>query len=492
MLELLIQIILVLYASISIVLFVYSCVEFSLLISFLFRKKSHQLKEWEELPRVTIQLPLYNETYVVERLIDTVVKMDYPKELLDIQVLDDSTDDTEEKAQKKVAFYQEKGIDIQYIRREDRYGFKAGALDYGMEFSKGDFIAIFDADFLPEQDFLQKVMGYFNDENVGVVQTRWGYTNKNYSLLTRLQTIILNTHFTVEQEGRNSSGAYINFNGTAGVWRKYCIYDSGGWMADTLTEDLDLSFRAQVRGWKFNYVRSIESPSELPVTLAGFKSQQFRWTKGAAECARKNLPMLWRVKGQKFWAKWIGSFHLLNSSVYLVVLGFVLLSFPLTYALQHISETSWLWSLIPLFLTSNLLLLCVFLGGNAVYGAKKWWEWLLFPFLFLSFLTVNLGISLYMSLGVIEGYIGKKSAFIRTPKFNVDRKKKLEKQHKYEKTKLAPIVFVEALIALYGGFQIAYAASVGDIFAMCFAIMFTTGFTYNVIASIYYTRTGGN
>jgi len=412
-----------LYVIISSLLLIYSLVEFTLLLNFLFRKNKHERKEWDELPHVTIQLPMYNESYVVERLIDRIVELNYPKDKLEIQILDDSTDDTIEKAKTKVAFYQEQGFDIQYIQREDRAGFKAGALDYGLKSAKGEFVAIFDADFLPDVDFLMKAIPYFSHEKVGVVQSRWTYLNENYSFLTRLQTVILNTHFSVEQGGRNASGAYINFNGTAGIWRKSCIADAGGWQADTLTEDLDLSFRAQIKGWKFAYVHEIESPSELPVTLPAYRAQQFRWSKGAAECVRKNVRKLIKDKRPTAWAKLIGSFHLLNSSVYLIVVSIILLSFPLSIAINQLPADSWIYNLFHVFLGTNILLLLVFAGGNISASKNKLIGIITFPFIFISFLMVNMGMSVYMALGVIEGYLGKKSEFVRTPKFNINADK---------------------------------------------------------------------
>lgn len=481
--------ILIIYLLVCSVLFVYSTVEFSLLINYLFRKPKRSKKEWEEWPIVTIQLPVYNEAYVIERLIDRIAEINYPCDKLEIQVLDDSTDDTSEKAKERVQHYREKGLDIHYIRRDDRAGFKAGALDYGLRTARGEFIAIFDADFLPDPNFLMDTLPYFSEANIGVVQSRWTYINEDYSLLTRVQTVMLNTHFSVEQEGRNSSGAYINFNGTAGVWRRECINDAGGWMADTLTEDLDLSFRAQMKGWKFTYAIEIESPSELPITFPGYKTQQFRWAKGAAECARKIIPNLWRSKTTSLWAKWVGSFHLLNSSVFLVVLSFILLSFPVCYSLQQLPEDTIFRWLMKGFVVSNILLLAVFVGGNFIDTKRSWFSILTFPFVFIGFLIVNMGVSLYMSLGVVEGYLGKKSEFIRTPKFNVVGKN-TDSVAKYTRVRITPLFIMESLIFVYGIFQWCYAYSVGDVFAMVFASMFTVGFGYTVAATLYYsTRT---
>lgn len=479
-------VIIFLYIAVCTVLLVYSVVEFSLLISTLFRKENHQKRTWDQWPNVTVQLPVYNEAYVIERLIDCVAQLDYPKDKLQIQVLDDSTDETSEKARVKVEMYAKTGLDIEYIQRPHRQGFKAGALDFGLQTAKGEFIAIFDADFLPAPDFLLRAIPYFSGDEVGVVQSRWTYVNERYSFLTRIQTIMLNTHFSIEHSGRNRSGAFINFNGTGGIWRRTCIENAGGWMSDTLTEDLDLSFRAQMKGWKFVYVREIESPSELPITYPGYKTQQFRWAKGAAECARKNIPQLLRSKATSFWAKWIGCFHLLNSSVFFVVLGFILFSFPLTYALAHLPQEHYLKSVLNVFMISNILLFAVFVGGIALTPRKHWSSILLFPFTFLGFLIVNMGVALYMSLGVIEGYLGKKSEFVRTPKFNVNGQKK-DDVGKYTRVKVTPLFLMEVLLFAYAIFQIWYAIHVGDTFAIAFASMFTLGLGYNVVATIYYS-----
>ena len=475
------------YVIISTLLLIYSLVEFTLLLNFLFRKNVHERKKWEELPHVTIQLPMYNESYVVERLIDRIVELNYPKDKLEIQVLDDSTDDTIDKAKAKVDFYQDQGFDIQYIQREDRAGFKAGALDYGLKSAKGEFVAIFDADFMPDVNFLMDAIPYFSSNNIGVVQSRWTYLNENYSFLTRLQTIILNTHFSVEQGGRNASGAYINFNGTAGIWRKACIADAGGWQADTLTEDLDLSFRAQIKGWKFAYIQEIESPSELPITLPAYRAQQFRWSKGAAECVRKNVRMLIKDKRPSAWAKLIGSFHLLNSSVYLIVVCFILLSFPVSLAIDQLPQDSWIYYLFPVFLCTNLLLLMVFAGGNIMSAKNKILGAITFPFIFIAFLIVNMGMSVYMALGVMEGYLGKKSEFVRTPKFNITGQKPTGERKKYSRIQITPLLLIETLFMGYGIFQIIYHSASGNIPMIIFASAFTFGFAYNVISTVYHS-----
>ncbi|MEY3312305.1 MAG: hypothetical protein RL348_1654, partial [Bacteroidota bacterium] len=247
--------------------------------------------EW---PQVTIQLPVFNEVYVVERLVKAVCEMEYPIDKLEIQLLDDSTDETVEVSRRIVSEYSSKGFDIKHIHRIDRSGFKAGALKSGLETAKGEYVGIFDADFVPNTDFLQKTIPHFQNAEIGMVQTRWEHLNEDYSYLTRAQALALDGHFVIEQQVRNKAGFFINFNGTAGIWRKSCIEDAGNWHADTLAEDLDLSYRAQLRGWKFMFLNDVTSPAELPADINGLKTQQFRWTKGAVETAIKLLPMVWK------------------------------------------------------------------------------------------------------------------------------------------------------------------------------------------------------
>ena len=286
--------IIVIYTIAITLLFFYCIMQLSLAIHYIRYKRRIKAEEEtfkipeSEYPMVTVQLPVYNELYVVERLIDAVVKFDYPKDKLEIQLLDDSTDESFEIARKKVEFYQQQGINIIQVKRPVRKCYKAGALEYGMHTAKGEYLAIFDADFVPYPDFLKKTIPHFlTDEKIGVVQARWEHINKDYSILTKMQAFALDMHFTVEQQGRNAAGYFINFNGTAGIWRRTCIDDAGGWNSDTLTEDLDLSYRAQLKGWKFKYVEDVVAPAELPTDMNALKSQQFRWNKGGAETARK-------------------------------------------------------------------------------------------------------------------------------------------------------------------------------------------------------------
>ena len=320
------------YLLTMLLLFLYSMGQLHLTLAYLKARKKEQVEipEINSYPFVTVQLPVYNEKYVVERLIDTVYQLDYPKDLLEIQVLDDSTDETVELIANKVAHHRKNGILIEHVQRADRSGFKAGALAYGLTQAKGEYVAIFDADFVPSKDFLLKTIPHFENKEIGVVQTRWGHLNRNYSLFTKIQAFALNAHFSVEQTGRNYSNSFINFNGTAGVWRKACIEDAGGWSADTLTEDLDLSYRAQMKGWKFKFLEEVETLAELPILMPAIKSQQYRWNKGAAETAVKNLKKVW--KGSfPFKTKIHATFHLLNSSIFVLLLFGGIFSLPVLY-----------------------------------------------------------------------------------------------------------------------------------------------------------------
>jgi len=418
-------------------------------------------------PAVTVQLPVYNERYVIERLVAAVVAFDYPRELLEIQLLDDSTDDTVEIIARKVDEYSAQGFDLKHIRRHDRAGFKAGALAHGLTLARGEFIAIFDADFVPEPEYLKKSLPYFSDAEVGVVQSRWGHLNENYSLITRMQAFGLDAHFTVEQVGRSAGGHFINFNGTAGVWRKSTITDAGGWSADTLTEDLDLSYRAQQRGWRFVYLEDLVSPAELPVTLPAVKSQQYRWTKGAAECARKNLGNVWRSPELSFATKWYASFHLLNSSIFVATLLIALLSVPML-ALR----LGWSWLT---FFQLSLIIMGVFYWTAFRRRGGTFGEFIVaFP----TFLTIMLGLSLHNAVAVIEGYLGRKTPFVRTPKFNVNQRGDRWQANAYVVHKIPPLTWVEWGLVFYflGGIVLGFVTH--NYSALAFHTVLVLGFGF--------------
>lgn len=423
-------------------------------------------------PLVTIQLPIYNEKYVIERLIDAVSKLEYPKHKLEIQVLDDSTDETTEIIQKKIDQLKNTGLDIKLIHRKDRTGFKATALDNGFHLASGEFITIFDADFIPEPDFLKKTIPYFKDHSIGVVQTRWGHINKDYSMLTKLQAFGLDAHFSIEQVARNSAGSFINFNGTCGVWRKKCIDDAGGWKFDTLTEDLDLSYNAQLKGWKFKYLENISTPGELPIMMQAIKSQQYRWNKGGAETARK---IFWRVLTSdfSFTNKVHAFFHLFNSSVFVGILVAAFLSIPMLFIKSNHPEINWLFNLGVIFLFGFMsIALFYWVATKQFYPNARKTFFGLFP----SFLIVSMGLSLHNGLAVIEGLIGIKTPFIRTPKFNINLKNVSWKNNDYIKPTVSILTVLEGLLSLYFIFGIATGIYLHENVLIIFHIMLALGF----------------
>ncbi len=408
----------------------------------------HKIEGEENWPVVTVQLPVYNEKYVIERLIDCIVRLDYPKSKLEIQILDDSNDETTSLAEEKVKEYSALGFDIKVVRRPIRKGYKAGALQYGLDHCKGEFIAIFDADFLPNDQFLKITIPHFNDKEIGVVQTKWEHINQSYSLLTELQAFQLNVHFTIEQTGREAAGYLLQFNGTAGVWRKRTIEDAGGWQADTLTEDLDLSYRAQIKKWKIHYLEDLGSPAELPAEMNGLKSQQYRWMKGGAETAKKMMPAVWRSSlslPQKFHA----TIHLLSSAVFLFVFVLGVFSVPLIYFLEL---NKWNSNIFSFFLIGLLSIFSVYYVANVksswheLSGLKSFFKFLI---LFPLFLSLSMGLSLHNSIAVLQGYLGKKSPFVRTPKFNIKSLKDSISQRSYLNYKLNWTTISEGILCLY-------------------------------------------
>ena len=404
-------------------IFTYSIIQFTLIINYLrSRKRIKVYPKLTEYPMVTVQLPVYNEKYVIERLLNAVIAFDYPADKFEIQVLDDSTDETTEIIQQKIEELKAAGstVDLQLIRRPERTGFKAGALAYGLTIAKGEFIPIFDADFVPSPDFLKQTIPHFQNPKVGVVQTRWTHLNAEYSLLTKLQAFGLDAHFFIEQGGRNANEHYINFNGTAGVWRKTTIEDAGGWSADTLTEDLDLSYRAQMKKWEFVYREDIGSPAELPVAMNAIKSQQYRWMKGGAECFVKNARKLLNNSGVRGVDKFHGFFHLLNSSVFTAVLLLALLSILVMFMTINNPVLYNLFKWTAIF-QINWLILGTFYWISFRYQGKSvaafFWR-------FFWFLTFMMGLSLHNSIAVFEGWMGRKTPFVRTPKFGAGDWKK--------------------------------------------------------------------
>ncbi|MEN8928726.1 MAG: cellulose synthase family protein, partial [Flavobacteriales bacterium] len=435
-----------------------------------------EFADTDEIPMVTVQLPVYNELYVIERLIDCCAQFNYPADKLEIQVLDDSTDETVEIISKRVAHWKNQGVDIHHIQRPERVGFKAGALDYGMNICKGEFIAIFDADFVPEKDFLLKTIPYFQDQEIGVVQTRWEHINKEYSLLTKLQAFALDAHFSVEQGGRNAAGHFINFNGTAGVWRKLAIEDGGGWKADTLTEDLDLSYRSQLKGWKFLFKEEIGSPAELPAEMNSLKAQQYRWTKGAAECTVKNLAKVMKHDKYHFWTKINAIFHLMNSFLFIAIFIIAMLSIPLFIIKQQHPELQTFFNFATISLFSFAVIGVMYFTSFAKSYDNKGIAFLHFMYYFPLFLSFSMGLSFHNSIAVIEGYAGKKTPFVRTPKFNLNKKSGNWKGTVYSKTKIKWVTIVEGLLSSYFIYGIFLCFSWGDYGMLPFFFLLSLGF----------------
>jgi len=472
--------VIILYSLSLLFIFLFSLGQLHLTWHYLRAKKKNKNSFEDKLssfPSVTVQLPIYNEKYVVNRLIDAVCEFDYPTDKLEIQVLDDSTDETVDIVKSKVEYWKNRGIDISHIRRDSREGFKAGALQYGLEISKGEFITIFDADFLPEKDFLHRTLSQFK-EGVGLVQTRWGHLNKDYSILTRLQAFGLDAHFSIEQTGRRHAGSFINFNGTGGVWRKECIYDAGGWSADTLTEDLDLSYRAQMKGWKFEFLENCEAPAELPVIMSAIKSQQYRWNKGAAETAKKNLTKVLRSK-ISFTSKVHAVFHLFNSSVFVCLLIASVLSIPMLFIKEANPELSLLFDLGSVFLIGFFSIAFFYWTASKQFYPEKTFS--SFIKVFPVFLTVSMGLSLHNGIAVMEGLFGFKSPFIRTPKFNIRKKGEKWQGNQYIKPKINITTLLEGLLSIYFIFGIAAGIYLHDWGLIIFHVMLTLGF-----ASVFY------
>jgi cellulose synthase/poly-beta-1,6-N-acetylglucosamine synthase-like glycosyltransferase len=378
-----------------------------------------QQPKWQgDLPRILLQLPIYNERYVIDRLLNAVAQLDYPQELLTIQLLDDSTDETSVIAAATIAKWARQGVKIDHIRRIDRRGYKAGAMQAGMKLDNSEFITIFDADFIPRPEFLKQIIGYFNDSKIGMVQTRWEHLNGEYSLLTKLLSFAIDAHFSVEQGGRQAAHSFINFNGTAGMWRRKAIEEAGGWEDDCLTEDLDLSFRAQLLGWHFLFVEGIGTPSELPAQMSAIRTQQFRWTKGAAETGKKILSHLWSSK-YSLLTKVIGSFHMLNSFVFpfMLLLSVIVIFYPFVFGEQAEARLVPISILLSIALAAILFMYWTAHTFGQFKSEKKGTVNILFrAFLFMMMIS---GLSLHNGLAVLQGMIGRVTPFVRTPKLNV-------------------------------------------------------------------------
>lgn len=434
-----------------------------------------------ELPRVTVQLPIFNELYVVERLLESVSKLNYPRELLDIQVLDDSTDETRELSAKLADELRTRGFDITHIHRTDRTGFKAGALENGLRSAKGEFIFILDADFVPSPDVLLKTVHFFADPKVGMIQTRWGHLNRTYSLLTRVQAMFLDGHLLLEQTGRNRSGRFINFNGTAGVWRKSCIVDAGGWHHDTLTEDLDLSYRAQLKGWNFVFLPDLVTPAELPVDMNGFKSQQHRWTKGSIQTCKKLLPAVWGAD-LPLKVKLEATMHLTSNYAFLLLAAICILMQP---SLTVTADGSWgLWRTllldIPIFITGSLPAFVFYIVSQRELYPRSWWREVLY---LPALLALTIGLAVNNAWAVIQGMFGVTGEFTRTPKYGVQTRTQSWKKAKYSVAKnLLP--FIEIAFAAYFIYFFVHEVAFHNWLAVPFLALFASGFTYVSLCSL--------
>src|SRR5216117_1801208 len=468
------------YLSVLIGLSAYGIHRYFIIYLFLKNRKREPVpdRQFEQLPKVTVQLPIFNEIYVVERLLRSVSELDYPRELLEIQVLDDSTDDTREIVSSCTAELRGRGFNVQRIHRVDRTGFKAGALAIGLEAAEGEFVCILDADFVPQKDLLKRTIHYFTDPKVGMIQTRWGHLNRGYSLLTRMQAIFLDGHLLLEQTARSRSGRFFNFNGTAGLWRRSCIEQSGGWQADTLCEDLDLSYRAQLAGWKFIFLPDVVTPAELPVDMNGFKSQQHRWTKGSIQTCKKLLPEIWRIK-LPMPIKLEATGHLVSNFAYLLLACLVVLLHPSTGGPQ----SGWVRTLlidVPIFLTASVSVAVFYICAQRELHPRTWMkEIMLLPCL----LALGVGLSLNNARAVLEAVFNHKSDFTRTPKYGIERRSQPWRSCKYRPVKSA-LPLAELAFAIYFTYFLWFAIMHRQFFSVPFLLMFQGGFLYVCLSSL--------
>jgi cellulose synthase/poly-beta-1,6-N-acetylglucosamine synthase-like glycosyltransferase len=430
-------------------------------------------------PLVTIQLPIYNEMYVVDRLVDAVCAIDYPADRLEIQVLDDSTDETREIAELAVRRQAARGFDIRYLHRTDRVGYKAGALEEGLKSARGEFVAIFDADFVPPADFLRRTVPYFRDSRLAVVQARWGHLNQSYSLLTKVQAIMLDGHFVLEHGGRNRSGCFFNFNGTAGVWRREAIVDAGGWQHDTLTEDLDLSYRAQLRGWKFKFLADLVTPAEVPVEMNAFKSQQHRWAKGSIQTCRKVLPYILladlplKVKAEAF-------FHLTANFNYLLMIVLSALMFPAMIVRYEMGWTEMLLIDIPLFAAATFSVFNFYMMSQR----ETYPDWRSRIRHLPVVMAIGIGLSVNNAKAVLEALFGAPGEFARTPKYGIERRQD-DWQHKRYHQSMPIQPFVEVAFGLYFTATVFYALAYGIYGTLPFLVLFQFGYLYMGLTSIF-------
>ena len=441
------------------------------------RKHIEPATRFHDLPAVTVQLPVFNEYYVIRRLIEAVSRLDYPREKLQIQILDDSTDETREIAESEVARLKANGFDIDYSHRDNRKGFKAGALAAGLDHAKGEFVFILDADFVPAPDTLKRTIDHFTDPRVGMVQMRWGHLNRDYSLLTRVQSLFLDGHLLLEQTARSRSGRFFNFNGTAGIWRKSCICDAGGWHYDTLTEDLDLSYRAQMRGWSFVYLPDVVVPAELPVDMNGFKSQQHRWTKGSIQTCKKLLPNIWRSRIPLL-IKLEATAHLTSNFGYLLLVLLCVLILPQSFS-THGALYAWLVDL-PIFFATSVSIALFYIVAQTHLNPRGWFREL---WMFPLTLALATGMSVNNALGVVEAILNYRSEFSRTPKYGIQGERVPMHRVRYVPLK-SWLPLVELIFAFYFGYCTWNAAQMGHWLSVPFLLIFLGGFTYVASKSV--------
>jgi cellulose synthase/poly-beta-1,6-N-acetylglucosamine synthase-like glycosyltransferase len=460
------------------------------LVYLYYRNKKNRTTEpaqkFSELPRVTVQLPIFNEQFVIDRLLQAVCRLDYPREKLDIQVLDDSTDETVAVARELVEHYAAQGYPVTYHHRMNRAGFKAGALHEGMKSATGEFITIFDADFVPPPDFLQRTIHHFTAENIGMVQTRWTHINRHYSFLTEVEAILLDGHFVLEHSGRARSNVFFNFNGTAGVWRRAAIEAAGGWEHDTLTEDTDLSYRAQLKGWRFIYLQDVECPAELPVEMTAFKTQQARWAKGLIQTGKKILPRVLE-SNQPFKVKLESWYHLTANLSYPLMVVLSVLLLPAMVIRFYQGWFQMLYIDVPLFLASTFSISSFYLVSQRELFPKTWPRALLYlPFL----MALGIGLTVTNTIAVIEALVGRQTAFARTPKYRVESRKDKLRAAKYRK-RLGWVPWVEILIGGYFALTVVYAVQNENYLTVPFLLLFVVGYWYTGLMSLLQGRFAG-
>jgi cellulose synthase/poly-beta-1,6-N-acetylglucosamine synthase-like glycosyltransferase len=476
------------YFTVLIVLSVYGLHRYDVIRTYFKHRKNAQgepPRRFEQLPPVTIQLPLYNERYVVERLIEEVVKMDYPKELLQIQVLDDSTDDTAPFAEALVERYRNMGYPIEYHHRSNRHGFKAGALQEGLETATGELVAVFDADFCPPPEFLLKTVHHFADPKVGVVQTRWSYLNRDYNFLTEVEAMLLDGHFILEHGARSRAGYFFNFNGTAGILRKAMIDDAGGWQHDTLTEDSDLSYRAQLKGWRFVYLPGLACPSELPVEMHGFQVQQSRWAKGLTQVAKKLLPSILkadipkRVKAEAF-------LHLTPNISYPLMIVVSALMLPVMIVRFYMGWMQMVFLDLPLIAASFWSISLFYVLAQRELYPKSWKRSvLMLPML----MAVGVGLTIINTRAVLEALFGVETAFARTPKYAIgDRPVNLEVKKYRRRSGWLP--YAEIACGTYFVGMIAFAIETYNFFSIPFLLLFVFGYYWAGFGTLYQEHQG--